>query len=132
MKRNLEEMPLLFDVVVVEGQEISYTARSGGNPRSILFLATTAGGWLSQASDLATGKVLFPTPQKWKGTVPKRIHQSRIYKKLGIPSEVVGKDKNAYARPVSTPDVLGANELNKADWKHVGDAAGLALWGLEQ
>ena len=113
--------------IAVEGQEIVYTARSGGNPRSIMFLAAAAGGMLAEAS-YETENVLFPSPKDWKGDVPKQIHQARILGRLGFEVEKRGKDaKTGYCVPIGCK-AMGASALNTGDWKHVSDAIGLAEW----
>lgn len=119
--------------VVVEGQEIAYTAREGANPRSIMLLATVAGACLTEAA-YETENILFPSPNEWKGGVPKGIHQARILRKMGWEYEVVGSDKKtAYARPTQDLSaVYGANDLNKADWRHVVDSIGLADYAREK
>lgn len=116
--------------VVVEGQEIAYSAQQGANPRSILVLAQVAGALLCEAGyEVTKEKILFPKPIEWKGNVPKPIHQARVYNTLGWEYE----QTKEYTRPTNVgPEVMGADALNKSDWKHVGDALGLALWGIEK
>jgi len=122
--------------IVVEGQEIAYTARSGANPRSVMFLANVAGALISEACDNGMGKVFFPSPNEWKGTKPKHIHQPRILSALGWEYGVAGTGANRYAYPKHRVEnvfgVKGADALLKSDWKHVVDAIGLAQWGRKQ
>jgi len=133
-KLQLPETPT---VVVVEAQEVVYTARSGANPRDLINLAAVAGATVCKM------KMLFPSasvwltpPGTWKGQVPKQIHQARMFSKLGWPYEPRGsKIRTGYCRPLSYGSQeapAGAEGLNISDWKHVGDAVGLALWGMEQ
>ena len=126
-------IPLDEDCVVVEGQEIAYTSKSGANPRDIMLLATVAGGFLAKAWADDARHVLFPPPNEWKGSVPKHTHQARIYDKLYWEFKKTGTSKTSYAYPTKGhEDVHGASTLNKGDWKHVGDAIGLAMWGALQ
>lgn len=126
MCQELAKYPLDDDVVVIEGQEIRYTARKGADPQDIVNLAVVAGGAASQAK----GRVLMPSPSQWKGSIPKAVHQARVLGKLGWPSETVGRSTRAYTRPTGGFEgVLGAKDLGKEDWKHVVDAIGLAMWG---
>lgn len=114
------------NLVVVEGQEIVYTARSGANPRDIMLLATVAGAMLAHGSLIAP-KVKFPPPQMWKKGVPKPIHQARILDRIGWANV---KQTKTHTYPLSLPyKVEGAENLKSEDWKHVVDAIGLALWG---
>ena len=115
--------------IVVEGQETAYTAVSGANPRSIMFLAAVAGAMLAEATPECK-TILFPTPQKWKGSVPKQIHQARVLGKMDLEYTKVGKNpKTGYCHPpLNMADVFWATEQNKGDWKHIVDAIGLAQW----
>lgn len=114
--------------VCVEGQELVYTARSGANPRDLAILANVSGALISEASH-ETNNILLPSPAEWKKQVPKAIHQARIYTTIGWEFESVGKDKKrGYCRPTSVPADLITGKINKSDWKHIGDAIGLAQW----
>lgn len=138
MCEELKELP--FDeneLVVVESQEAAYAK----NPQSIAMLSWI-GGAAMQAATSAGCRVEFPAPAEWKGQVPKHIHQMRTYGRLGWEAKYnnVREDgrlnnggKNSYAYPTKIPyDVLGAKDLNRSDWKEVGDAIGLALWGAKK
>lgn len=111
--------------VAVENQEISYSAKDRKNPRSMLGVAQVAGAFVGL---LGRGRrVFFPMPQEWKGSVPKIIHQARTFSRLGIPYASV-KAQGGYCHPIH----LSPWGLNKGDWKHVADAAGLALWARDK
>lgn len=112
----------------IEGQECSYSARVGANPRSIMFLANVAGALLGEAG-YECGNLFFPSPNDWKGSVPKQIHQSRVLSSLGWDFEKVGSADRGYARPTQElPTVMGSGEVTKGQWKHLVDAIGLGLW----
>jgi hypothetical protein len=115
--------------IVVEGQEITYSARSGKNPRSLLPVAQIAGAALAVHA-MIDRQLFLPYPAEWKGQVPKQIHQARICNKLGWAYELVGDKVTGYARPTGMPAmyVAGAAKLNPGDWKHVMDAIGLGMW----
>lgn len=108
-------------VLCVEGQEL-YRGNDAAtkNPRSIMFLASVAGAALGAIPAHAK---MFPSPQEWKGSIPKEIKQARILLEAGW---AVGK-ASGYCFPQHLP--FG---LNKGDWKHVTDALGLAQWARSQ
>lgn len=136
----LKNMPSDVTAFAVEAQEISYTAKSGKNPRSILHLAPATGMWLLAGHQAWPGAAVFnPLPQAWKGSVPKQIHQARILTAIGWQYERVGKDHSTgYCRP--TPGGRGDEQMiedvtarhGKAVWKHLVDAIGLALWARDE
>jgi hypothetical protein len=115
--------------VAVEAQEI-YQFGTGrtANPKSIMYLATVAG--MALAAHSRAFHLFFPTPQAWKGSVPKIIHQARILSKCGWKYEKVGTLDNGYCYPVDVP--IGLGDFKKTDWKHLVDAIGLALYAKEQ
>jgi hypothetical protein len=115
--------------LIVESQEIVYSARQGINPRSMIPVAQVAGGAMAVFSGLPGLKDMYLVkPQAWKGDVPKHIHQARTMVKLGWPFEKCSD----YCHPLETPDVPGADWLNKGDWKHVVDAIALGMWLAEK
>lgn len=116
----------------VEDQEVSYTARTGASPTSIIPLAQVAGAAFAGCG-LPTGPAVMVKPGQWKGQVPKGIHQARICTRLGWPYRLAG-GKEPYAVPDApvVRSVPGADALNDGDWKHVLDAVGLALWSRDQ
>lgn len=122
--------PQQCGVVVVEGQEI-YRGKTQ-NPQDIVYLAAVAGA-LMQAAALRwpSAMVDYPSPKQWKGSVPKRIHQARVLTKLGIEYDAVGTKTAGYCVPRAWPNAkpIGADKLNKSNWKHVVDAIGLSVFG---
>ena len=117
----------LIHRTIVEGQEI-YRGKTG-NPADILRIAQVAGGALASAQALP-GDTLLPTPNEWKGSVPKEIHQGRTCTKLGWRFE----KRAGYVVPIEPDGFVncGTAAMRDSDWKHVLDAIGLAIWGIEQ
>lgn len=126
--------------VVVEGQQIYQGVRQ--RPDDILRLAQVAGAAAGVATHLAGAtQLLMPRPQEWKGSVPKPIHQARVLERLGWPYErkgpapkrTMGKVEHAgYCVPTSVPTDVALYDVRPSDWKHIVDAIGLALWGVDQ
>lgn len=116
-----------IDLVVVEGQWIY--PHSPVRPNDILLLGQTGGGILGQAIALCPGiRTMFPKPEEWKGQRPKKIHQASVYGHYGIQHSPAP----GYSYPsgcAKAAAIKGASRLNRGDWKHVGDAVGLALYG---
>lgn len=102
---------LEYPPVVIEWQALR--PKGEKNPNSIVDLNGIVGMCVGAFCRLST-KILTPTPVKWKGSVPKAIHQKRILSKVVI-------DSNS-----------GFDALTKTQQGHVIDAIGLALWGKEQ
>jgi hypothetical protein len=107
--------------IIVEGQRIYPGDKI--QPNDLIKLAQIGGAAAGICADLyPTKKIIIPEPRQWKGSVPKAIHQARQFYKLGWGY----KKTKTYAYPIS-PNI-GKN-LKQLEWKHVGDAIGLALWG---
>jgi len=119
-------------LITVEAQEI-YLGGATKNPRNIMHLAQVAGAALACATRQFINPILyFPRPATWKGQVPKQIHQERTLDKLGWPCRRVGTLKGGYCYPTASSIVdIARAPLPKTHWKHVVDAMGLALWGLQ-
>lgn len=114
-------------VLVVEGQAIHHKGKAP--PADILSIAQVAGA--AAGCNGVGGVLLIPEPHEWKGSVPKPIHQMRTYRAFGLAAEQ--RSDYAYPLPSSALNAIhGANELSQSDWKHVGDAAGMVLWGAKQ
>lgn len=128
---------LLLDTehVAIESQQIYTTGPyKTKRPDDILVLASVSGVILSLLQRLSTPKTKFhlPQPQAWKGSTPKEVHQARLYHKLGWGYI----QKTDYAVPEHPPASLavdlGGRKVLEGDWKHLGDALGLAKWVGEQ
>ena len=104
----------------VEGQQI-YMGKGQARPDSLLLLAQVAG---AAAGILAPfcADLSLPRARKWKGSVPKPIHQARILGRLGW----AYKKGQGYTIPINPPAHLA--KLKPEEWKHVVDAIGLARW----
>lgn len=126
----------LPELGLVEAQRL--VARPGmrhKRPDDIVRLAAVAGAALGPVAALLP-RAAFVQAAQWKGQQPKPVNQARTYAALGLGARVHGKGDGAYAQPVPLPSALlgapGADRLNPGDWKHVGDALGIALFGLER
>ena len=128
---SAENLPIKCTGFAVEAQEMYHGKTQ--NPRSIMLLANAAGCALQQLGvQYPVAYARFPRPSEWKGQVPKHVKQARDFKKLGIEFTIrgnVAKD-SAYCVPTRLTGVANAHieSLSYGDWKHVGDAVGLALW----
>lgn len=107
--------------IVIEGQLIYPSSKE--QPNDLLKLARIAGAAAGVCSMLYPDKkIIIPKPYEWKGTVPKPVHQARLFHKLGWGY----KKTRGYAYPLK-PAV--GKYLNQSEWKHVADAIGLMQWG---
>lgn len=111
---NLSEyyQDLKIDFAIVEGQE-KYP-KDKVRPNDLIHLAQVAG---MAAGMIAVYHEIMPhivRPRKWKGSVPKKVHQQRILSKVVIGVEC---------------DYL---DCTKTQQGHVIDAMGLAYYGFEQ
>jgi len=113
------------DRIVLEGQE----ARYGSTPnfQSIVGLAFAAGGFAA----LAPTKTEVAMPHRWTGGIPKVIRHRRLWAKLGLDPVNLKVNKD-YARPIKRggmPETVPwPKDVRASDWKHIGDAMGLALY----
>jgi hypothetical protein len=114
--------------LIIEDQEIAYSARIGVNPRSMIPLAQVAGMAAGAASYGLTDDIEFVKPSVWKGSVPKHVQQARTFEKLGIPFWTTDGNE-PYCIP--TVAIAGA-DFPDGLWKHVADAVGIALWAYER
>lgn len=116
---------------VVEGQKIYPGSKVA--PNDIVKLARFA-GFSAGILAVTSLPVLIPMPFDWKGQATKDVNQGRTFSHYGILYEVRG-GRDAYCVPsgcAKFAQIRGAAALNAGDWKHVGDAVGLALWGARQ
>lgn len=81
------------------------------NPNSIINVQAVAGMAIASARLRGAVEILTPIPSKWKGTVPKEIHQKRILAAEGL--------------DIEAPVFEG---IPKSMRTHVVDAIGLARW----
>lgn len=105
---------------IVEGQAIYPGSKA--KPQHILGLAFAAGACLGMLMTRGY-QVRSVAPAAWKGQVPKHVCQGRAYATLGWDYRVTDGQ-----RPFALP--ADQRDIRRADWKHVGDAVALALWGL--
>lgn len=117
------------DLVVVEGQHFHHS--SPASPENIIKLAQIAGGFAGICAAKSTARLLLPEPDAWKGQTKKPINQARTFNHYGI-SYARGKE---YCWPTGCANatrIAGYGQLNRGDWKEVGDALGLARYGETQ
>lgn len=118
--------------------EVPVPSRSGnlGNApvkdiRNLAVVAGAAALWLANQCPMSEGGLC--EVKDWKGQVPKVITQRRIAKRLGWSiRETNGKEPYCY--PVDF-GLRGAphstTTIKKADWKHIFDAVGIALYAYD-
>lgn len=116
------------EALVVEGQAY-HSSRTKAAPSDILAVAQVAG---AAAGCVQPGcQLLLPEPHEWKGSVPKPIHQMRTYRAFGLVAEQ--RSDFAYPLPTSALEgIFGTEHMGLSNWKHLGDAAGMVLWGAKQ
>lgn len=117
--------------VVIEAQRIvssgGSASFSSARPEDIALVSFVSGAATAAALQL-TNDVLNPTPNDWKGGVPKKISQARIAAKQGWEvRQAGGAGKGCYCVP--TDPAIVKLVKNAGDWKHAFDALGLAQWG---
>ena len=115
------------DLVVVEGQHYFHSNKAP--PRDILKLANIAGAIAGMAATRSTARLAIPTASEWKGSTPKPINQARTYSHFGI-SYKKGANYSWPAGCSVAATVPGYGQLKRGDWKEVGDALGLARYGV--
>lgn len=114
----------------VESQEIYLDGpNKTPNPRSLLHLANVSGAAIACSNSLSSYLV---RAQEWKGSLPKRIHHARIFKRLGWAYKITThtNEKERYGYPVC--DLPESLTYKKGDWKHLADAIGLAFFAREK
>lgn len=115
-------------LLCVESQHV----RLGGTarPEDLILLAEVVGAvkrsfFLASAS--SGSWAISPLPQHWKGGLDKVQSQTRTWRKLGYPERDIRGGKDSYVVPRGT-----GCTFKTTDWKHLGDAAGLAHWAAEE
>lgn len=118
---RLLEHPL-YDpaTLVVESQRI-YERHQKANPNSLLPVAQVAGGAVGVCEGRWANLVL---PQDWKQQQPKEVNQARTYEHYGWDH----KKAKGYVVPTNH----GFTNVKDSDWKHLGDALGIALWAAKE
>lgn len=133
MAREMQkaELPFTPDILVVEGQQIYEKGKA--KPDHILQLAQVAGGVFSHClGRWPRAESYLPRPMQWKAQVPKRVHQARVWEKLGFETSGHGHTQHGYSSPKDGGKIPTYGRVTRSDWKHIGDAVGLALWGIEE
>ncbi len=106
----------LVDGDLVVAIELMHIRPHERNPNSIINVQAVAGMAISSTVLLdADAKILTPIPSKWKGTVPKPIHQKRLLAAEGIDMD---------------DPIFGV--IPKSMRNHVVDGIGLARWAEKQ
>lgn len=114
------------NIITVESQEIYLGGKAA--PKNIVALAQMAGAqalFALRGLNMTRDAFYMPSPKEWMGQVPKEIKQARSFVKLGIPF----RPMSGYVVP-TVPAHLSIQP--PSEWKHMGDAVGLALWGIEK
>lgn len=122
-----EELPLdlMFDRVVVEGQQVYLGKKKSAKPADLLNLAYVSGSVIPATFEKCwfhrDDAIRVLKPSEISG-VPKPIRQARAFTKLGIPYTRHETKDEAWCVP---NDLQG---MTKTDWKHVADAVFIALF----
>lgn len=125
----------LIETVAVEAQTLQRGGiKQHGRPQDIVILGNVAGCILGRLSlYVGVHRILFPTPEEWKGQIPKAVMQARLYTKLGWGYHMIGgndRSVGTYAQPIAVPK--GFEHISAGAWRHVGDAMLLAIWASKQ
>ena len=116
-------------VLAVESQDSSYTGRTNAaRVQDLVTLAHVSGGVVAH---LRATRTYLVKPQRWKGSVPKHIHQKRILRRLGIEYEMRG-GKSPYPVPVDFERFVQSGKVNAGDWKDIVDSVGLAAYARDR
>lgn len=119
---------IVIDKWVVESQEVYKGLKQKAKPADMIRLAQVAGAAMAQ---LPPENGLCPTAGVWKHTVTKGASQGRALQHYGIPFDFVSAKDGCRPIPGATLGIYGADTISPAQWKHVGDAIALALWGVQ-
>lgn len=105
-----------FEEAVIERPKIYPQGRQKANPKDVITLALTAGEFGGRCKD-ANATVRYVEPDEWKGgSIPKEIHQPRIWAKL--------TDAEKSVLDVACKGMAPSKRHN------VVDAVGIGLWGV--
>lgn len=126
--------------VAVENQSMKQAEKTGARKEDILKLGQVA-GMMVMALTSITENMYFPSPQQWKGSVPKPIHQARICTRMGwdfkkaagyqVPQGLIRGDDYFFACIDHKSGKVIEKDPNKGDWKHILDSIGLALYAKD-
>ena len=117
-------------VLAVESQNVTYTGKkNAAKPQDQIHLAQVAGGVAAHFADAR--RTYLVKPQAWKGSVPKKIHQRRTLRKLGIEFEMMG-GASPYPVPLNYERFVASGKANKGDWKDINDSVGLAIYARDR
>jgi len=116
----------MADAVAIESQQILHNA---ARPQDLIHLAQVAGGLVGIWQGCPN--VYLPSPQAWKGSVPKHIKQARVFSALGLKYSLAGGNCQ-YAVPENFKLFDRTDNLNAGDWIDAGDSVGLALYAAER
>jgi len=113
------------DLCVVEGQQ-KYFGTSPAKVEDLIQLSHISGAAAAYfTSNCTDASIAIPTPNMWKGSIPKPIHQARVLNALGWKA----KKATSYSYPKKPPERF---DFNQGQWKHLVDAIGLGWWGLKK
>ena len=104
-----------IDAIVVEWMKLRPTGEK--RPNNIVDLNGISGMCVSAAVRMRPRHVFTPIPWDWKKNIPKKIHQARVIRRLGLTMDLT--------------DVPGAKQVPASMRQHVIDAIGMAVWALE-
>lgn len=115
--------------IAIEGQQRDGRKTGKGDLFKLAHMTGAVALWIRQQFPRA--RLLIPTPERWKGQLPKAVMQARLYDQFGWGYEMIGAGKPAdYARPIVPPKHF--HHITDGQWKHVGDALLLARWAYLQ
>ncbi len=120
--------------VVIESQQYYLEDQEKkSKPEDLIKLAFMSGAAAAFCTQyLPNSKIVQVFPKVWKGNVPKHIKQKRILTKLNIPISHYMKTMCPVPDVSTGMHCKNMLKVNDGDWRDILDAAGLALWGLEE
>ena len=101
---------------VIERPMIYPGGRQKARPADVIKLAVRAGEWGGRISERFGIEPEYVEPHTWKGTVPKEIHQARIWAKLDASERTVLDKAGSGIAPSKRHNIV--------------DAVGLALYSV--
>lgn len=110
--------------VIIE-HPVIYPGGRTKNPNDVLKVAVNAGEWAGTYRQRCL--VHYVTPQTWKGNVPKKVHQGRVWSKLSSAERAEAAAVCKRMSPKWSPALI-ATAPDAALWRNVLDAVGLGLF----